>query len=65
MADLQTVNDQARLVAALRELVAVQEEVLRAAALEAHRNGEKIAAVSRAAAVSRPTFYGWMEAQSG
>ena len=62
---LRAVECQAKLVAVLRELCETQEAVLRQAALDAHAHGHKIAAVSRAAQVSRPTFYTWLEPQNG
>ena len=58
---LEAVATQAMLVASLRDLLATQESALRDQALQAHKDGAKIAAVSRAARVSRPTFYGWLE----
>jgi hypothetical protein len=63
MPDLQGVEMQALVVERLRDLLATQEAALRDQALQAHRNGAKIAVVSRAARVSRPTFYGWLETQ--
>ena len=58
---LETVKTQAAVVATLRENLRSQEAALRDQAIRAHRQGAKIAAVSRAAQVSRPTFYGWLE----
>jgi len=62
---LVAVEVQARVVACLRELIETQEALLRTAALDAHAHGHKIAAVSRAAQVSRPTFYTWLDPANG
>jgi len=57
---LEAVADRARALAILRESVGQQEAELIAAARQANDAGASIAAIARAAQVSRPTVYTWI-----